>query len=1129
VTTRASSDLVKPGTTSDVYSVNEKAQARTSVLGGGGSSDQGYSAIAALPGAFVPPGNAGWFQSVYIRGGDYDQVGYEFDGVPVNRSFDNYPTTNLSALGQQELQLYTGASPASAESSGLAGYINQVIKTGTYPGFGAINLGIGGPNLYNKANIEFGGATPNRNFSYYIAAGLVDYAPLYIDNSQGASYAQQAGTPFDETQDPNGGGPGIAGCGAATSDSYNGCYGNTAYFGAFPVGPGGYQMGPFTIGGAAHLTDRESIFNFHFGIPHKNDAGKDDIQFLYNTFLLYTYYYGSINDWGGQSFYNTDYANNCVDCPGTWFTSGHQYTQGVGGLFTSMDPTQSANVVNYAFPSEGTAGLGGPIPLSHQDTADNGQGIYKLQWQRNIGTSSYFRLYGYIFYSWWFLHGANTTEAAFAGCCPGDYELWTHTRGLSAQYVNQLSNKHLLNVEGSYSTASTVRDNNSQATQCFGPNVTGCGGSGQRFAFLVSAANPTNGICYNSTNPGVNYSCEPTLGSGVRASVLTLSGVQGTGITAPSGTACNGPCAWYIAENGQAGTFNTVTPRFWAVSAQDTWKPNDKLNLNFGLRDDVYTFLYTPTGGGTRPFWFNAWNAANCVNPLFNGGTPFDMTSPPSGSGLAAQPAGSPCSNYGAGFATATFTNATANGGSITYNEIEPRLGGTYTFGPDDVLRFSAGRYSQAANAAFQQYNQLAQNLPNATVGAKLFYKFGFTTPNHVIRPSISNNYDMTFEHRFANSQTSFSLTPFLRQTTDQVQQIFIDPKTAFVSGLNAGRETNTGLEFLLNLGNFNANGWAGQVSYTYTKSTIKYQTLPSGGTVLDSDNQDIQNYNAFTSACAGVVGSSNPASQCGILGGVGVANTKAYPCFNTAGMGLNVCTAADNANPYYNQPAQALFNPNASYAPYDIVPAGVQLSAQGYVTPNNATAVVQWKHDKWAFIPAFQFHSGQVYGSPETMYGFNPASCGTPLASPVAGDPRYPAGGSGGAVDATTCGGSMVIPNTYTGKFDNIGAFTQPSQFAGFMTIAYDATPRVSYNVGLTNIFNTCFGGSVEPWTNGDHHICAYGVRPGNTAPVGNFYNPDSTIQQFAKYPYMQFSSTNGLVGYTTPFGVSFGVNVKL
>ncbi len=541
------------------------------------------------------------------------------------------------------------------------------------------------------------------------------------------------------------------------------------------------------------------------------------------------------------------------------------------------------------------------------------------------------------------------------------------------------------------------------------------------------------------------------------------------------------------------------------------------------MRDDVYTFLYSPTGGGTRNFWFNAWNATNCANPLFNGGSPFDMTNATS-VGLANQQAGSPCSNYGAGFVPATITNGTANGGSITYNEIEPRIGGTYTFGPDDVLRFSAGRYSQAANAAFQQYNSLQQNLPNALLGS-LFYKFGFTTPNHIIRPSISNNYDISIEHRFANSQTSFKLTPFLRQTTDQVQQIFIDPKTAFVSGLNAGRETNTGLEFMLNLGNFNANGWAGQLAYTYTKSTIKYSTLPNGGTVLDSDNQDIQNYNTFTSACNGVAGSTNPLSLCGVNGG----GAHSFPCFDTAGVGQTVCTAADNANPYYNLPAQPTINPGQSFAPYDIVPAGVQLSSQGYVTPNAATAVVQWKHDKWSFIPAFQFHSGQVYGSPETMNGFNPMTCGAPLASAVAGDPRYPAGGSGAPADATTCTGAIVIPNTFTGKFDSIGAFTQPSQFAGFMTIAYDATPRVSYNVGLTNIFNTCFGGSVEPWTNGDHHTCAYGDRQGNVPPVGNFYNPDSTIQAWAKYPYQQFATTNGLIGYTTPFGVSFGVNVKL
>ena len=66
----------------------------------------------AVPGAFVPPNQQGWDQTVYIRGGNYDQVGYEFDGVPVNRSFDNYPGSTAGTLGQQELQVYTGGGTA---------------------------------------------------------------------------------------------------------------------------------------------------------------------------------------------------------------------------------------------------------------------------------------------------------------------------------------------------------------------------------------------------------------------------------------------------------------------------------------------------------------------------------------------------------------------------------------------------------------------------------------------------------------------------------------------------------------------------------------------------------------------------------------------------------------------------------------------------------------------------------------------------------------------------------------------------------------------------------------------------------------------------------------------------------
>jgi hypothetical protein len=1131
----AANELVRPGQTANVYSVTAAAQARTASLGGGGSSDQGYSAIAALPGAYVPPAQTGWFQNVYIRGGDYDQVGYEFDGVPVNRSFDNYPTTNLSAIGQQELQLYTGASPASAESFGLAGYINQVIKSGTYPGFGTVTLGIGGPSLYNKASLEFGGATPTRNFSYYVGIGLIDSNPRYVDSNNGSSITQTYGSPYDL----------LAGSCASATVALTSCYNNAANpltgIAGAGAGPGGYYMGPFPMSGVAHLTDRENTFNFHIGLPHAHDNGKDDIQLLYDAFQLYTYFYSSTNDWGGQLFQNTD-AASCYICVGQTFVAGRQYLGRVGTLFTSADPSQSANVVNYGYPSEGAPGLGGPIPNNIRDSNQNGNGIYKLQYQRNISTSSYLRLYGYLFYSWWYIHGPNSTQANFVACCPSDYELWSHTRGLSASYVNQLSSKHLLNVETTYSTASTVRDNNTQMVQPFSATR-------RRFAVLVDANSPTNGLCYNSGSPGLAFSCEPSNPAAFRASWLQYATVQAGGIPAP-GSTCGAsgtdPCAWLIAENGPWATFNTVTPRFYAVSISDTWKPTDALSLNFGLRDDIYTFAYTPTGGGTRDFWFNAWNQANCVSPLFNNGVPFDETV------FAGVPAGTPCSSVAFGpypmgtFTQATLTNSTANGGQVTFPVLQPRIAGTYTFSPDTVLRFSYGRYSQPANAAYQQYNSLDQNLPNHLLGP-LFFKFGYNGPSHLIRPSISNNYDLSIEHRLPNSDTSFKITPFLRQTSDQVQNLYIDPKTAFVSGLNAGRETNYGVEFLLSAGNFNANGWSAQLAYTYTHSLIRYTTLPNGGSPLDQNNTDIQTYNAFTAACAGATPSSSRTSMCGLNGGA-----FAFPCFSVAvggtpgtGKVAAACTPSDVSNPYYNAPAQSLLDVNASYSPYDTVPAGVQLSSVGYVIPHEATLVAQYRKDKWSIIPSFQFHSGQRYGAPETMYGLNPSQCAAVLAGSVTGDPRYPFGGNATAspVDARSCGfpaagtfatpiltGSIVIPDLLTGHFDNIGAFTEPSRFQTHLAIQYDASSRVSYQLNLANIVDTCFGGSKEPWTISNSHVCLYSTTPGFIPPTGNFYNPGTPMQTIVQFPYTAYASApNGFAGYTTPFQAELNVTLKL
>ncbi len=187
VSARAAGNLVKSGTTADVYSVNAATQATVQGIGGGGNLDSAYSAIYSQPGVVSQIGNYGFGQVYYIRGSSYSQVGYEYDGVPVNRAFDNYNANSLSSLGSQETEIYTGGSPAGGTSATLAGYINQVIKTGTFPGYAQATLGIGTPAFYHKAAVEAGGATPDRLFSWYV--GIQGSNQMYntLDDTNGAN------------------------------------------------------------------------------------------------------------------------------------------------------------------------------------------------------------------------------------------------------------------------------------------------------------------------------------------------------------------------------------------------------------------------------------------------------------------------------------------------------------------------------------------------------------------------------------------------------------------------------------------------------------------------------------------------------------------------------------------------------------------------------------------------------------------------------------------------------------------------------------------------------------------------------------------------------------------------------
>jgi hypothetical protein len=1101
VTTRATAGLVRPGTTSDVYSVNAAMQSKVKALGGGGDLDQAYSAIASVPGVVLSPGQNGWNQNIYIRGGDAYQVGYELDGVPVLRTYDNYPTTNASTIGQSELQVYTGAAPATSESQGLAGYINQVIKTGTYPGTASLDLGLGAPTMYNKADLEIGGATPNRLFSYFAAVGVMNQNYRAIDASNGDDITQKWGSPWDEVPCPS--------TGTSLDWNYVSCYANGS------AGPGGYVLGPYSIATTSQIQDRENIVNLHFGIPHRKDEGRDDVQLLYDVSQLYNQFYSSATDWG-IPLINQNYVFNSA-FPAFYYYGGYFYHGPVGQNFNfainpaTGNPFYVDQTTRYNFPGQPSAAPGNLIPLNKRDQNSHGQALAKLQYQHNFSSSAYLKIYGYDYYSDWFQNGFDSYFTTYVGCCSSDYELNNHTHGFSATFGDQLNDKHLLSVQAALMSAVDLRVNNKTVSNRSFP-----------IAYLVSAANPTNGVCYDGSGNAV--SCYGN------AFTATAHDAFNGAVADPSdpsqvGT-CNGPCTWYVTDHGLTGGYNHGRPVFTSGSITDQFKPSDKWLFDYGLRFDRFSFKGGDTTGlPTRAFFFKAWNIGECV-PTLPGSLPQPKPGDPSLPCMDPSNFGGPGNPNNPGaltFVPAILTNKPND--VQTYSYVEPRFGGTFAVNPDNVIRFNYGLYVESPSTAYEQYDSQQQDLPG--FDGPNFYGFGFKTTSHPVAPEQSYNLDASWEHHFAGTDMSFKLTPYLRKTKDQIENFVLEQKTGFISGFNAGNQTADGVEFALSKGDFSRNGFAFDFSYTYTHSFIKFQTLPNGGTVLDSINLAIGGYNAYTSKCAGV-----NTLLCG-GGKDSIGNTSAA-CYTPGGTADPTCAAGDIANPYWNAPPQPLFDPKGSYSPFSTIPGSFQSGDNSFITPNVASIVLNYKHDKFSITPSIQYFSGNYYGAPLETPGIDPALGCNPLASgSVSGDPRYPYGAPGGApYDATSClgllsspGGMESIPNPYTHKFDAPGAFLSPNQILGHVQMSYDVTPRVSLQLNLVNVFSTCFGGTKEAWTvYGDKKACGYiSSGYGLLTPVGNSYNPGVTFQPIVQYPYMPW------FGSTSPFGAYLDVKFKL
>ena len=1035
------------------HAVDAVTRDKAAGLGGGGNLNTAWSAISMVPGVFVQPNQAGYIgarPTISIRGGDYDQIGYELDGIPVNRAFDNAPSGALSSLGQQELQVYTGAPAANAEANGISGYINQIIRTGTAPASRNLELAIGTPTFYNKISFEAGGANPARTFSYYLGAGAYNQNFRYYDQYNGASLQPVWGAP-------------LADCPSAAPTGCHGPQGQD-YTNGGQSNRFAWALGPYSAFSAfvPAIQNRDTVANFHFGIP-RTDGNRDDVQLLFDNTFINNFGPTSTNDQGGLNFLGQ--IDAVPSCPGftPCYRDGFHFVGAPNG--TVLPPAfagGNGSVADWLFPdSPGGRPFRSEIDPNRRDAFVNNQSIVKLQYQHNFGTNAFLRVYGYTYYSDWLQNGPQSTLQNNLGFVPSQYLLDSHTRGVSAQFTDQINAQHLISVQGAYTTASTSSYYN-----------TGIGFNGQ-VGWLVDSTNPYSGVCYNGVASGP---C--AFGTFTPQGFSIGQALSGTVIPASAfGNACGGhACAYVVGANGDSGFINSVTPKFTSASITDLWQPTSRLNVNLGLRYDSFVFQGADTTDSpARALFYNAYNLANPGAPLVN--VPNQVES---------------------------------------YSVLQPRIGLTYTINPSTVLRASYGRYAQAPNSAFEQFNFLQPNDPAELAS---FARFGLpTTPGHPVRPEVSNNYDFSYEHQF-RGDTAVKFTPFLRKTQDQIQQFFLDQRTSFVSGLNVGTQTSQGFELEVDKGDFSRNGLAARLAFTYTNSYINYARPENGNSVvIDPINFQIRDYNAYTSFCA-----TNPGdARCGSTQRGGPAGA----CYTPSGVAAPGCGAGTIANPYWNAPVQPLLDANARYPVFDTFPGSFP-GGGGYTTygaPYVATLIVQYKHGPLAVTPALQFFGGARYGVPLATSGIAPDRCTGGLGGSTAGDPRYPYGAAGGApYDATTCGLNLSIPNLFTDRFDGVGAFVAPNSLLLHTQVTYDVNKRVTLVGNFANIINRCWGGTKVPFAVGG--ACGYRAPPqagGGNPNIGNAFNPGWNLQPQVVMPYFPT-----FPGY--PFNMYFEARIKI
>ncbi|MBC5825709.1 MAG: TonB-dependent receptor [Candidatus Eremiobacteraeota bacterium] len=159
--TASTNNLVQKNEPANVYNIAGPQLA--AATGGDDLHKTLYEYMQALPGVTAN----GYPGQPRVRGGQVTDLSYEFDGIPIQERITGFFTTNLSNVGVSSVQLYTGGYGAEYANAGT-GVLNSVVKTGTYPHEGRISFGFTGRDYNHRLMMDYGSATPDHRYSYYV-------------------------------------------------------------------------------------------------------------------------------------------------------------------------------------------------------------------------------------------------------------------------------------------------------------------------------------------------------------------------------------------------------------------------------------------------------------------------------------------------------------------------------------------------------------------------------------------------------------------------------------------------------------------------------------------------------------------------------------------------------------------------------------------------------------------------------------------------------------------------------------------------------------------------------------------------------------------------------------------------